>query len=97
MSRVYTFRCPHCGNSDCNVWTRDGTRWYFCPHAHPKMDWNGSAWVSVDCRASNSHVPLMIAKHMRRVFEDARPALRRWYQGRTAGRCPAAQFLDRFC
>lgn len=86
MARVYTFRCPHCCHSDVNVWTRDGTRWYFCPHGDPQRTWNGSVWLNIDCRASNLHVPILIAKHMRKVYRDATGPIRRWYRGRSSGR-----------
>lgn len=95
MSRIYTVRCPHCGEPDCNVWTRHGARWYFCPHLNPWPCWNGSAWVRRDCLASNGHVPLMIAKHMRAVYRDATGAVRRWYRGRSGNAQLRASLLDR--
>lgn len=83
MSQVYTFVCPHCEQMGCNVWTRDGSRWYFLAHAAARPVWNGSAWVPMECPLSNRHVPLGIAVHMRRVYRDADPRVRRWYHGRT--------------
>lgn len=91
MARVYTFCCPHCSRPDVNVWTRGGTRWYFCPHVHPRACWNGSAWVERECTASNCHVPLMIAKHMRAVYRSSPLSLRRWYHGRAADRALAGR------
>lgn len=86
MAEVYTFRCPHCCRPEVNVWTRDGTRWYFCTHRDPQRTWNGSVWIEIDCRASNLHVPLGIAKHMRRVYRESTVGVRRWYRGRSPGR-----------
>ena len=86
MATVYTFQCPQCGREGCNVWTRDGTRWYFLPHQVSRPSWNGSAWVYRECLASNAHVPLLIANHMRQVYRVASNALRRWYEGRSGER-----------
>jgi hypothetical protein len=97
MSRVYTFRCPHCCAPDVNVWTRDGGRWYFCTHRDPQRMWNGRVWLQIDCRASNLHVPIMITKHMRRVYRDSTGSIRRWYRGRSPGRSAPPMESDGQC